>query len=735
MHGRKLITTGTVAALAILAVVGGCREATTGPTTVRPQDFASSLKLLSGNQQTGAVGVPLSELLSVKVVDAGGQAVAGATVLWQVRDGGGTISPAASTSSVSGLATVTWTLGTTLGANKVVAILQGNYALDSAVFTATAKTGAANQFTATAGNLQSGRVASRLATPLTVNVKDQFGYPVVGARVVWAPGNIFSGTVVAVNDSTDASGNASANWTLGSGAIAQTATATVTGLPPIVFNATGTADLSRRVTLSVVTGFGVKDPAGASIPVSVIVTDSFANPIKGDAVVFNDQVTGGGTVVSAVPTTDAAGRSQGNWTLGARVGAQTLRARVGSTPSNVATDTATVAFAQVVAGNYFTCGITITDRALCWGFGADGQRGVPVANTSFAPSVPATSGDTLEGPFKTWRQLDAGRSYTCGIDITRQLYCWGRLANSLQINVPTQQVLTGKVLNFASVSTSEGHSCVLATSGLLACTGANGRGQLGDGTQLDQLAGTYVISAGTDSLFSSVVTGGSHTCAFPRYNPADSTNTKTPRCWGGNGSGQLGRGTISTQGLTIVKITLPNTSTRFDSASIVAGNAHTCVLGDSASASPGVTYCWGSNGYGQLGKAVTSTALRDSVAQPVAGVPAFVKLYAGEYHTCGITSSGATWCWGRNDSGQLGRAASLSGVPDVINGVTFRSLALGELHSCGVVGTPPLGGSGTQTTKGEVRCWGDNEYGQLGRGVAGANGVPDPTPRKVAGQP
>ncbi|MDQ8153649.1 MAG: hypothetical protein P3B98_03215, partial [Gemmatimonadota bacterium] len=82
MHGRKLLTTGTVATLAVLAIMGGCGEATTGPTSVKPQDFASSLKLLSGNQQNGIVGAALPELLTVKVVDAGGQPVAGATVLW-----------------------------------------------------------------------------------------------------------------------------------------------------------------------------------------------------------------------------------------------------------------------------------------------------------------------------------------------------------------------------------------------------------------------------------------------------------------------------------------------------------------------------------------------------------------------------------------------------------------------------------------------------------------------------
>ena len=121
--------------------------------------------------------------------------------------------------------------------------------LDSVVFTATAQTRPAQQFVVTGGNLQTARVASTLPQALTVNVKDQFGYPVKGARVTWAAA-LFSGTVTPTADSTDANGNASASWTLGTTAIGQSVTATVTGLTPVVFNATGTPDLSRVMTVT-----------------------------------------------------------------------------------------------------------------------------------------------------------------------------------------------------------------------------------------------------------------------------------------------------------------------------------------------------------------------------------------------------------------------------------------------------------------------------------------------------
>lgn len=734
MHGRKLVTTGTVAALAILAIVAGCKEASTGPSSVKPVDFAANLKLLSGNQQIGAVGAALPEVLTVKVVDAGGLPVAGATVLWQVRQGGGTINPPASTSSSTGLASVTWTLGkSTPGANtdKVVAILQGNYVLDSVVFTASTKEGPAGIFTLVSGNQQTARVASVLSSPLTVNVKDQFGNPVKGVRVTWAAG-LFSGSVRAVADTTDNTGTASANWTLGTSAIAQSATATVTGLGPVTFNATATADTSRRLTL--VSGGAQSGSAGSQLASNIVVrvADQYGNVIVGDTVIFTDSTAGGGIIGTQRAGTDASGQATTTWTLGQRVGTQFMRARIATRQERVSvTSTATVQFTQVYSGNYFACGVSTGDRAYCWGFGEDGQRGVAATKSSNAPGAAVTSLDTLAGPFPTWRQIAAGSSYICGISIARQLYCWGRLATAVQATMPTLKSFSS-VLSFASVSNSEVHSCLLSTDGQLGCSGSNARGQLGDGTRGDQTSDYVVVVTAAPNArmpWSSVATGGSHTCAFPRFNPADSANTLRPWCWGANGSGQLGNATVSIDSTIPRGIDMTARTMVWDTTSLVAGVAHSCAL-----TRAGAAYCWGSNSDGQLGG---GTALvRDSVVQAVAGGFTFAKLYAGEYHTCGITTTSSAYCWGRNASGQLGDGTRTNANSPVLvaGGLTWRSLALGELHSCGVA-SPTGISSGTQAGAGVIYCWGDNEYGQLGIGVTGSNGTPSLTPQRVSGQP
>ena len=78
----------------------------------------------------------------------------------------------------------------------------------------------------------------------------------------------------------------------------------------------------------------------------------------------------------------------------------------------------------------------------------------------------------------------------------------------------------------------------------------------------------------------------------------------------------------------------------------------------------------------------------------------------GESHTCVLTTSGGVRCWGHNQFGQLGDGTTedRSAPPggDVVTGV--QAIAAGLYHTCAL------------TTTGGVRCWGANESGQLGDG-------------------
>ena len=154
----------------------------------------------------------------------------------------------------------------------------------------------------------------------------------------------------------------------------------------------------------------------------------------------------------------------------------------------------------------------------------------------------------------------------------------------------------------------------------------------------------------------------------------------------------------------------------------------------------GLAYCWGLNAHGQLGR-VTGAQPRDSSAAPVAGAIVFARLFAGKYHTCGLTAAGVAYCWGRNDYGQLGNGSTTAyntgttTVSAVATGLTFRSLSLGELSTCGVTGTPSTALLGPSATPGTVYCWGDNSFGQVGNGLTSTASTPVLTPAKVFGQP
>ncbi|TAH33182.1 hypothetical protein EYC59_05280 [Candidatus Saccharibacteria bacterium] len=338
---------------------------------------------------------------------------------------------------------------------------------------------------------------------------------------------------------------------------------------------------------------------------------------------------------------------------------------------------------------------------------------LPVLNASYTPPAPPSppsppTPPTPPGPIPVViAQIDVGNYHVCANSQAGNGYCWGKndfgaLGDGTNNNrhapngVSEAGVLAGKTI----VSTSAGynHTCVVDSLGKVYCWGYNSQGQLGNGASgtTNNPNPTAVITSGPmgSKVIVKVNGGDSHTCALSQDGDIF--------CWGGNIYGQIGDGS-TTNRFTPAQVTNSGPGGNKTWVDVSAGYQHTCGL-----TSNGTAYCWGFNGHGQLG---TGNNSDNSVPQPVATALKFKQISAGDEHTCAVTLAGALYCWGYNNDGQLGIGTMLdTNVPTAVNtsgvlgGKNIARVAAGYRHTCAI-------------GDGDIYCWGNNNFGQLGNGV------------------
>ena len=368
----------------------------------------------------------------------------------------------------------------------------------------------------------------------------------------------------------------------------------------------------------------------------------------------------------------------------------------------------------------------LTAPVLCGGMlqrmcsGALSQRALPHRSTLLAVfltgALIACGSDGVSAPNGAFHlaSVSAGSRHTCGVTPAGTAYCWGdngigRLGDGTTNFSRTPVAVTGG-LTFATLTAGGLHTCGLTPAGAAYCWGDNRNGQLGNGISNGPqiCAGLFACSQSPVAVlggltFIALSAGEFHTCGI--------TFVHVAYCWGYNFDGQLGRPTTgpetcaSGNACSMTPVAVSGGLT-FDIIS--AATYHTCGV-----TTTGAAYCWGANTEGWLGDG-SPTASTTPVA--VTGGLKFVSVNAATYHTCGVTTAGAAYCWGDNRSGQLGTGTKVNSLTPaaVSGGLTFAALGTGVFHGCGT------------TRTGAAYCWGDNASGELGNGTTVNSSTPVP---------
>jgi alpha-tubulin suppressor-like RCC1 family protein len=339
---------------------------------------------------------------------------------------------------------------------------------------------------------------------------------------------------------------------------------------------------------------------------------------------------------------------------------------------------------MISANNSFTtCALSKSGGVKCWGFNYFGQLG---DGTTINRTTPVD----VVGLASDVTSISVNYSHSCVLTSSGGVKCWGdnsygQLGDGTTTNSTSPVNVVGLKSGVAAISTGYRYTCALIESGGMKCWGSNGSGQLGDGTTNNRTTPVDVI--GLTSGVAAISAGSFSNCAL--------TSSGGVKCWGNNDFGQLGDGTTISRLIPVNVIDLAK-----GVAAISAGYRHTCAL-----TSFGGVKCWGSNGFGELGNV---TEADSTIPIDVTGLASGVAVISasGRYHTCALTSSGGVKCWGLNSDGQLGDGTNtLSNNPVDVVGMSSGvfAISVGAYHTCA------LANSG-------LKCWGNNQGGQLGIG-------------------
>lgn len=296
-----------------------------------------------------------------------------------------------------------------------------------------------------------------------------------------------------------------------------------------------------------------------------------------------------------------------------------------------------------------TCALDTAGKAYCWGHNSVGQLGDGSTVTSSSPVAVSTSG-VLSGVVLT--KINVGVSSACAVDGGGDQYCWGDGFGTTPVKLTkntTAKILTPQVGRYRAYGLLDDGSVKMWSEGVASIPESY------QGTAEYLLAGKTVISMVN-------LTDEGQGCALVQEN-------SDIYCWGYNASGQLGNGHQLTSAMNLVPglVDASGVLNGKTLTTLAAGNDFVCALDTN-----GKAYCWGYNNNGEVGSGSANQFELTSVAVDTSGVLAgkkILKLSAGLYNVCALTTDGGVYCWGGNYSGTVNPAnvGNFEAVPVALN--------------------------------------------------------------------
>ncbi|BAH37248.1 MAG TPA: hypothetical protein DGD08_00480 [Gemmatimonas aurantiaca] len=503
----------------------------------------------------------------------------------------------------------------------------------------------------------------------TATARDSQNNVLTGRTFTWASS---TGTIATISNSGLVRGIAAGTATITATSEGKTGTATVLVQPRVAPVA-----ITIDVALDTIEAYEQR-------ALVATVRDAQNRPILGLPVTWTSSNT-------AVATVDSTGRL-----TGVDRGTVTITARHAALTATVSR-VVVIKYRSLAMGTAHACDLASGGIAWCWGMNGNDAR---LGDTQTGDEAHRTSPVRVPGNHR-YTQLVAFARFTCGLRTDGVALCWGNngwgtLGGGTTAAFSANPVEIGGGIKFTQLTAGIEHACGAAntSSSPIVCWGHNDWGQFGIGNTSSPNGPVPAGTAGGNPPFLNVYAGGSFTCAIAMTNAA--------YCWGANGLGQNGDGGALTYGNTYRTSPIAVTGGHsFRSLSL--GNQYACGVTTSNEG-----FCWGSNN-GKLGDGgFTDT----STPRAVAGGHRFTEISAGYNHSCGLTTLEQIYCWGGNGNGQLGNAAANASSPVLaINGVKAAEVEVSGIGTGSSSFTCAVSKDRLTTW-----CWGRNDMGQLGNG-------------------